>query len=85
MPIKYVMLTQDGGELLPLLFPEFMRHSHIAQSIPATVVSAGHVYLQDGKIIARGASSSLDVVSREEDRGIIQAHSDGQNVIQQEL
>ena len=84
MPMKYVMLKLDGGELLPLLFPEFMQHSHMAQSVPATVVSAGHVHLEDGKIIARGASSSLDVVSREEDSGIIQGYFDEENIIQQQ-
>ena len=73
MPMKYVMLKLEGGELLPLLFPEFMQHSHMAQSVPATVVSAGHVHLEDGKIIAHSASSSLDVLSRDEDSGIIQA------------
>jgi hypothetical protein len=46
------MLRLDGGELLPLLFPEFMQHAHMAQSVPATVVSAGHAYLEDGKFIA---------------------------------
>jgi hypothetical protein len=85
MPMKYVMLRLDGGELLPLLFPEFMQHAHMAQSVPATVVSAGHAYLEDGKIIARGASSSLKVSSRDEDSGIIQAYFDGQNVVQREL
>jgi hypothetical protein len=85
MAMKYVMLRLDGGELLPLLFPEFMQHSHMAQSVPATVVSAGHVYLEDGKIVARGASSSLEVSSRDEDSGIIQVYFDGENVIQQEL
>ncbi|MBM6584124.1 hypothetical protein ILT44_28410 [Microvirga sp. BT689] len=85
MAMKYVMLRLDGGELLPLLFPEFMQHSHMAQAVPATVVSAGHVYLEDGKIVARGASSSLEVSSRDEDSGIIQAYFDVQNVIQQEL
>lgn len=85
MAMKYVMLRLDGGELLPLLFPEFMQHSHMAQSVPATVVSAGHVYLEDGKIVARGASSSLEVSSRDEDSSIIQAYFDGENVIQQEL
>jgi hypothetical protein len=50
MAMKYVMLRLDGGELLPLLFPEFMQHSHMAQAVPATVVSAGHVYLENGKI-----------------------------------
>jgi len=83
--MKYVMLKLEGGELLPLLFPEFMQHSHMAQSAPATVVSAGHVYLEDGKIVARGASSSLEVCSRDEDGGIIQAYFEGQHVIQQEL
>jgi hypothetical protein len=83
MPMKYVMLKLDGGELLPLLFPEYMQHSHMAQSVPATVVSAGHVHLEDGKIIASGASSSLDVVSREEDSEIIQGHFDEENSIQQ--
>ncbi len=85
MSMKYVMLRLDGGEFLPVLFPEFVQHSHMAQSVPATVVSAGHVHLEDGKIIARGASSSLDVLSREEDSGIIQAYFDEQDVIQQEL
>jgi hypothetical protein len=43
------------------------------------------VYLEDGRIVACGASSSLEVDSREEDSGIIQAYFVGQNVIQQEL
>jgi hypothetical protein len=85
MPMKYVMLKLDGGEVLPLLFPEFMQHAHMAQPVPATVVSAGRVHLENGKVIAGGASSSLNVSSREEDSGIIQAYFDGQNSIQQEL
>jgi hypothetical protein len=85
MPLKYVMLKLDGGELLPLLFPEFMQHSDMAQSVPATVLSAGHVYLEDGKIVAYGASSSLEVASRDEDSEIIQGYFDGQSVVQQEL
>ncbi len=47
-------------------------------------VSAGHISLEAGKIVAHGASSSLDVLSREEDSGITQAYLDGLNVIQQE-
>jgi hypothetical protein len=85
MAMKYVMLKLDGGELLPLLFPEFVQHAHMAQSVPATVVSAGRVRLGGGMIIADGASSSLNVSSLEEDSGVIQAYFDGQNVIQQEL
>lgn len=85
MPMKYVMLRLDGGELLPLLFPEFMQHAHMAHSVPATVVSAGRISLEAGKLFAHGASSSLNVCSREEDSGIIQAYFDGQNVTQQEL
>jgi hypothetical protein len=85
MAMKYVMLKLDGGELLPLLFPEFMQHSHMAQTVPATVVSAGRVDLENGMIVAGGASSSLNVSSRDEDSGIIQAYFEGQNVIQQEL
>ncbi len=83
--MKYVMLRLEGGELFPLLFPEFIQHSHMAQAVPATVVSAGRVYLENGKINACGASSSLDVCSREEDSSIIQAYFDGQAVTQQEL
>jgi hypothetical protein len=49
MPMKYVTLRLDGGELLPVLFPEFMQHAHMAQSVPATVVSAGRVHLENGK------------------------------------
>jgi hypothetical protein len=83
MPMKFVMLKLDGGELLPIPFPEFMQHSHIAQAVPATVVSAGRVYLEDGKIVARGSSSSLGVSSREEDSQIIQGYFDGQYAVQQ--
>jgi len=43
------------------------------------------VYLEEGKIIAKGASSSLNVASREEDSRIIQGYFEGQNVIQQEV
>jgi hypothetical protein len=85
MGMKYVMLKLDGGELLPLLFPEFMQHAHMAQAIPATVVSAGRVHLEDGKIVVRGSSSSLGISSREEDGQIIQTYFDGQSAIQQEL
>jgi hypothetical protein len=61
-----------------------MQHAHMAQAVPATVVSAGRVYLENGKIIASGASSSLNVSSREEDSGVIQAYFESQNMIQQE-
>ncbi len=84
MPMKYVMLRLDSGDLLPLIFPEFMQHAHVADSIPATVVSAGRVYLEDGKIIARGSSSSLGISSREADSEIIQGYLDGENVIQRD-
>lgn len=85
MAMKYDMLKLDGGEFLPLLFPEFLQHAHMAQSVPAAVVSAGRVHLEDGKIVVGGASSSLNVPSREEDSSIIQAYFEGQNVIQQEV
>jgi hypothetical protein len=84
MAMKYVMLKLDSGELLPVLFPEFMQHAHIAQAVPATVVSAGRVHLEDGRIVAHGSSSSLGSSSREEDSQIIQAYFDGHNAIQQE-
>jgi len=48
-------------------------------------VSAGRVHLEDGKIVARGASSSLGISSRAEDSQIIQGYFDGQNTIQQEV
>ncbi len=84
MPMKYVMLRLDSGDLLPVIFPEFMQHSHMASSVAASVVSAGRVYVEDGKIIARGSSSSLGVSSREEDSEIIQGYLDGENVIQRD-
>ncbi len=84
MPMKYVMLRLDSGDLLPVIFPEFMQHSNMASSVPASVVSAGRVYVEDGKIIARGSSSSLGISSREEDSEIIQGYLDGENVIQRD-
>ncbi len=82
MPMKYVMLSLDGGELFPLLFPEFMQHSQMANSAPGIAVSAGRVYLEDGKIVARGSSPSLDIVSHEQDSAIIQRYFDEENIIQ---
>ncbi len=56
----------------------------MARSVPAIVVGAGHVYLEEGKIVASGASSSLEVTSRGEDSEIIQDYLSKQSVIQQE-
>jgi hypothetical protein len=42
------------------------------------------VYAENGKVIARGASTSLGVASREVDSEIIQGYFDGESVIQQE-
>ena len=84
MPMKYVMLKLDGGELLPVIFPDFFQHADMAHSIPAAVVSGGRVSLDDGKIIASGASMSLGVRSRAEDSAIMQAYMEGKNVVQRE-
>ncbi len=84
MPMKYVMLRLDSGDLLPVLFPEFMEHAEMAQSVPATVVSAGRVYLENGKLVARGSSASLGLSSREQDSEIIQGYFEGQGIIQAE-
>ena len=84
MPMKYVMLRLDSGDLLPLIFPEFMQHSHVASSIPATVVSAGRVYLENGEVVARGTSKSLGVSSREQDSRIIQSYFADSDIIQRE-
>ena len=82
MAMKYVMLRLDRGDLLPLLFPEFMQHAEMAQSVSATIVSAGRVYLENGKLVARGSSASLGISSREQDSAIIQSYFEGQGVIQ---
>jgi hypothetical protein len=85
VPMKYVMLKLGSGEMLPLIFPEFMQHSVMAQSVPAAVISAGRVFLEDGRLVARDGSSSLHVSAREQDSEIIQGYFDGQHVVQQEL
>ena len=84
MAMKYVMLKLESGELLPVIFPEFMQHAHIAGSVPATVVSAGRVRLEGGNIVVHGSSSSLGVSSREEDSQIMQTYFDEQNALQHE-
>ena len=84
MAMKYVMLKLESGELLPVIFPEFMQHAHFAGSVPATVVSAGRVRLDGGNIVVHGSSSSLGVSSREEDNQIMQTYFDEQNALQHE-
>jgi hypothetical protein len=84
MAMKYVMLKLEGGQLLPVIFPDFMQHAHIAGSIPAAVVSAGRVHLEGGNINASGSSSSLGMYSREEDSRIIQTYFDEQHAVQHE-
>jgi hypothetical protein len=78
------MLKLEGGQLLPVIFPDFMQHAHIAGSIPAAVMSAGRVHLESGNINASGSSSSLGVSSREEDSQIIQTYFDEQHALQHE-
>ena len=84
MPMKYVMLKLESGDLLPLIFPEFVQHSQMAQSVPAAVMSAGRVFLEDGRLVARGGSTSLGVSSREQDTEVIEGYLDGKGVIQGE-
>jgi hypothetical protein len=84
MAMKYVILKLEGGELLPVIFPDFMQHAQIAGSIPAAVVSAGRVHLEGGNINANGSSSSLGMSSREEDSRIIQTYFDEQHALQHE-
>ena len=84
MAMKYVMLRLDSGDLLPLLFPEFMQHAEMAQSVPATE-SAGRVYAENGKLVARGSSASLVVSSREQESEIIQGYFDGQGISSRRL
>ena len=83
MAMKYIMLKLDSGDLVPLIFPEFVQHSHMAQLLPATVVGAGRVFLEGGQLVTRGGSSSLAVCSREQDGEIINGYFGG-NLIQRE-
>ena len=84
MPMKYVMLKLESGDPLPLIFPEFVQHSQIAQSVPAAVMSAGRVFLEDGRLVARGGSASLGLSSRAQDTEVIEGYLDGKDVIQRE-
>jgi hypothetical protein len=84
MAMKYVMLKLESGQLLPVIFPEFMQHAQIAGSIPAAVVSAGRVHLKGGNINAGGSSSSLGVSSREQASRIMQMYFDEQHALQHE-
>jgi hypothetical protein len=52
--------------------------------VPATVVSAGRAYLENGKLVAHGSSASLGVSSREQESEIIQGYFEGEGVIQSE-
>ena len=70
MPMKFVMLKLDGGELLPFCFPSLDAAQPYRSGCPSHVVSAGRVYIEDGKIVARGTSSSLGISSRAEDSQI---------------
>lgn len=84
MPIKYVMLRLEKGDLLPVISLEFMQHSHVATAIPGAVVSAGRVYLENGQVVVRGTSKSLGVSSREQDSQIIQGYFAEGGIIQRE-
>ena len=69
--MKYVMF-EAGGLEYPVLFPDFIKHNDIRQSIGHEVISAGFVSVgSDGNLTAYGESVSLGKKSRPEDSKIL--------------
>ena len=69
--MKYVVLLMKEGET-PIIFPNRVHHEEIADAVEhREVISAGFVYLSDGKITCGGASLGLGLPSLEEDDTIL--------------
>lgn len=78
--MKYIMLsTEFTGvtKLVPIIFPDFLVHSMVADAIKplisgSVVVSAGDI--QMGVYNCSGASETLGVESKESDLGVIDTY-----------
>lgn len=78
--MKYIMLTSDDGQHIPILFPDFMVHEDVAKAICRlmaqtsktyiTPTSAGFVSL--GDVVTHGESESIGVKSTEIDAAYIE-------------
>lgn len=70
--MKYVVVKNDMGMLVPIVFPETINHSTIPREGRChSVVSAGFCFCENGKWGAFGRSQTLNVDSRPEDGKLI--------------
>ena len=67
---KFVMIHKNSG----------MSHADLSLLLPEEPVSAGFIYVQDGKLIAYGESVTLDLDAGETDTDVIMDALDGNSV-----
>ena len=74
--MKYIVKEIDGMEI-PILFSDYISHSHMDDIINGKLLSAGFVYFDDvNSIYTEGRSTSLRINSRQVDADLIKKHSE---------
>jgi hypothetical protein len=85
--MKYIMLKRKIGGIaqkVPIIFPDFMVHKHIAQAIKNlpgnpyeienVVWSAGDITFEADSLTTSGSSSTLNISSEPEDAEVIEMY-----------
>jgi len=89
--MKYIMLEYDDpmmpGRIAqhPILFPRILVHEDVYRGVSrdlgpgvfATVVSGGFISYVNNELLVFGKSETLNVTSRDEDKGIIESYLSG--------
>lgn len=72
--MKYVILQTNSKMEYPIIFPDFLEHHVVANSLAEKIISAGHVSASNGNVFTYGQSQSLGLIAREKDAEIISNH-----------
>lgn len=92
--MKYIMMKRKIGDveqLVPIIFPNFIVHKHMAQAIKNlpgnpynldnVVHSAGDVIFDSCSVHTSGGSETLNIESKEGDNNIIELHDYFQGIV----
>lgn len=67
---KYIVID-NGSNVFPVVFPDFLNHDDMARNVGGEVISAGFVEVMEDHVYTGGRSTSLQLKSREEDQDML--------------
>ena len=72
--MKYLIMEDFSGQLVPFIFPRRVDHADMREQLPYTrILSAGYVTFRNGEFACSDGDAELGLFARAEDAAIIAA------------